>query len=662
MAAPLRIHEPKIQCIKLELLENRYNILYVAPERIMIPDFLQFLQQLDINLIAIDEAHCISEWGHDFRPGYRQLKLLKEHFSQTPLIAITATAIPEVQKDIITQLKLANPRKYIASLNRKNLFYEVKPKDNAYYQLLQYLKNHDKDSGVIYCSSRNTVDDLANKLQKEGYRVLPYHAGLNSDLRTETQDKFVKDDVEIIVATIAFGMGIDKPNIRFVVHYDLPKNLETYYQETGRAGRDGENSDCILFYSYGDRSKIEYFIEHKEDEIEKRIAYKKLQDMINFCESRTCRRKILLKYFDENFNETNCKNCDVCQNPKETIDGTIIAQKIISCISQVNERFGMSYIAGILCGLKSKKIIANGHNTLTTYGIGKEYSKKRWQAFLRELVQLDYLKLEGGRYPIVKITPQFRDILFKQEKILLTKPNEKIQSFPQHSDENFDYDLFKILKTLRKKLADEESIPPYIIFHDSSLKAMATYFPQSLSDFLKINGVGQNKLDKYGELFVEKIVTYCKNHNIEQKQISGCRLPAKTITSTLEETLELYKQNLSIEEIAQKRNLKTSTIVSHIEKLIKLGEEISIDKFVDINKQKHIMKELSIIGSERLKPIIEKLGDNYTYEEIRLVRAYNCSNQANKWINLKVLAVTKMYDNVCVAGVDEFCSWSRLVH
>lgn len=625
----------EIQHIKLELLENRISILYVAPERIMLPDFLLFLQRLNISLIAVDEAHCISEWGHDFRPEYRQLKLLKEQFPQTPLIALTATAIPEVQKDIITQLKLTNSKIYKASLNRENLFYQVKPKDNAYHQLLQYLnlKNHKRDPGIIYCYSRKSTDDLANKLQKDGFRALPYHAGLGADLRAETQDKFVKDDVEIIVATIAFGMGVDKSNIRFVIHYDLPKNLESYYQETGRAGRDGLRSDCILFFSHGDKRKIEYFIEQKGDETEKRVAYKKLQEMVNFCECRTCRRKILLDYFGEacNENETNCGNCDNCLEPKETIDGTFIAQKVISCVSQVRERFGMSYIADVLCGSKSQKIIRNLDDTLTTYGTGKEYAKKQWQAFIRELVQLGYLKSEGDKYPIVKLTPRSRDILSKKERVLLTKPAEEVQIAQKYFDVDFNHGLFEILRSLRKELADAEDMPPYIIFHDSSSKVMATHFPRSLSDFRKINGVGESKLEKYGELFVKEIVDYCKEHNVEPKAINVHDYnpaPGKTMkTSTLQETLELYKQNLTIEEIAQKRNLAVSTVASHIEKLILSGEEISIDKFVDIDRQEHIIMAMSILGSERLAPIKEKLGDDYSYEEIRLVRASEMSNR-----------------------------------
>ncbi|NIA09680.1 MAG: DNA helicase RecQ, partial [Nitrospiraceae bacterium] len=500
----------EMQHVRLDLAENMISILYVAPERIMIPDFLSALKRLNISLIAVDEAHCISEWGHDFRPGYRQLKLLKEHFPKAPLVALTATATSRVQEDITTQLRLSNPKIYKASFNRKNLLYQVKPKNDSYNQLLQYLEHHKRDSRIIYCYSRKSADDLANKLQKAGYRALPYHAGLHSDLRIETQDKFVKDDVEIIVATIAFGMGIDKSNVRFVIHNDLPKNLETYYQETGRAGRDGEGSDCIIFFSRADMRKIEYFIEQKEDETEKQIAYKKLHDMVDFCESRTCRRKILLEYFGETYDETNCGNCDNCLEPKETIDGTIIAQKIISCVSQVNEGFGINYIVDILRGSGNQKIIRNRHNTLTAYGTGREYSKKQWQAFTRELVQLGHLRSEGDRYPIVKLTQKSHGVLSGKEEVLLAKPEEEVQIIQQNVDEDFDCDLFEILRSLRKKLSDDMGMPPYIIFHDSSLKEMATCFPRSLSDFRKINGVGESKLEKYGELFLNEIINYCE--------------------------------------------------------------------------------------------------------------------------------------------------------
>lgn len=612
----------EIRNVKLDLLENKINILYVAPERITQSNFLSFLHRLNISLFAVDEAHCISEWGHDFRSEYRQLKLFKEHFPKTPLIALTATAIPEVQEDILTQLKLINPKIYEASFNRKNLIYQVKPKENAYHQLLQYLKGHKKDSGIIYCYSRKSADNLSNKLKKEGYRALAYHAGLSSNLRANIQNKFAKDDIDIIVATIAFGMGIDKPNVRFVIHYDLPKTLESYYQETGRAGRDGIGADCILFFNYGDKKKIEYFIEQKADETEKQIAYKKLRDMVDFCETRYCRRKVLLNYFGEAYDESNCGTCDNCLEPKETIDGTKIAKKIISCVSQVGGRFGMTYIADVLSGSKSKKIIRNRHNVLETYGTGEEYSKSQWLAFIRELIQLGYLELRGDKYPTVKLTQKSRDVLADKENVFLTRPEEKTKKAPKSKEEGFDSNLFEVLRTLRKKLADSEGIPPYIIFHDSSLKAMATHFPQSLSEFQKINGVGQVKLRKYGEIFAKEIENYCQGNHIEAK-IDDIRIDPvkKEKVSTLEETLELYRKNLTISQIAKKRNMSIGTITSHIEKLILSGEKICIDDLVEVNRQLPILRAISVLGSEKLAPIKKMLGDDYTYEEIRLVRA-----------------------------------------
>lgn len=617
----------EIRNVKLRLLEEKISTLYVAPERITQSSFLTFLHRLNISLFAVDEAHCISEWGHDFRSEYRQLKLLKEHFPKTPLIALTATAITEVQNDIITQLRLDGPKIYRASFNRQNLFYQVKPKNNAYHQLLQYLKSHKNDSGIIYCYSRKSADDLSNRLQNEGYRALPYHAGLGSGLRAANQNKFTKDDVDIIVATIAFGMGIDKPNIRFVIHYDLPKNLESYYQETGRAGRDGLRADCILFFSYGDRKKIEYFIEQKDDETDKQIAYKKLRVIVNFCEVRTCRRKILLNYFGEAYDEKNCKNCDNCLMPKETIDGTAIAKKILSCVLQVGERFGVNYVADVLSGSRSQKIIRNRHDVLMTHGIGEEYSKNQWLAFIRELIQLGYLEVRGDRYPTVKLTQKSRDVSSEKENVFLSRPEEKVQIPQKSKDEDFDNVLFEILRGLRKKLADLEGIAPYVIFHDSSLKAMATYLPQNLSDFKGIGGVGHVKLEKYGDLFIKEIASYCRNRNIEPQHIEPKQGgehhdPVKrVVTSTLRETLELYNKNLTVEEIAGKRNMSKGTIASHIEKLIISGEEICIDKFVKIDKQVHILRAISIIGEKRLTPIKKKLGDDYSYEEIRLVRA-----------------------------------------
>lgn len=405
--------------IKSQLIRRDIKLLYVAPERIMIPDFFDFLHQLNISIIAVDEAHCISEWGHDFRPEYRKLNRLKTNFPAVPLVALTSTAVPQVQDDIADQLNMVNPKVYRASLNRKNLFYQIRPKRRVYQHLLRYLKNRPGDSGIIYCQSRRSVDDLSRRLQKESIRALPYHAGLPSNRRTENQDRFIKDDVQVIVATIAFGMGIDKPNIRYVIHCDMPKSIEGYYQETGRAGRDGIKSDCTLFFSYGDKIKHEYFIRQIENKQYQRIAYKKMRDMINFCTSKRCRREYLLGYFGEKYHLPNCNMCDVCE-------------------------------------------------------------------------------------------PQDRAVPDQEGKVKISKAKKSL----------VDQELFEILRALRKEIADKERVPPYIVFSDVALKEMSTCYPQDRESFRKINGVGEVKLEKYGRIFLGKIIAYCEAHNIKPKAYS----------------------------------------------------------------------------------------------------------------------------------------------
>ncbi len=617
----LSYHE--IDTRRQQLSNHEIKILYVAPERLLMSEFLEFVQGLKVSLFAIDESHCISEWGHDFRPEYRQLKVLKEIFPHIPVIALTATATQVVQDDIIRQLKLSRCKVFRASFNRKNLYYRIKPKQEPLRQILQYLEGQRKDSGIIFCQSRKAVENLASGLQKKGYRALPYHAGLTAEVRTEHQERFIRDDVEIIVATIAFGMGIDKPNVRYVIHYDLPKSIEGYYQETGRAGRDGLPSECILFFSYADKFKIEHFIQQKKDENEKQIAYRQLRELITYCESNVCRRKLLLAYFGETFEGPNCGGCDVCLEPKERFDGTIAAQKILSCVYRTGERFGINYIVEVLLGTRNQKVLQNQHDTLKTYGVGKEYSRLQWQSFIRELIQFGYLRLDGDEYPILKLHEKSRPVLLGNEKVSLIKPEEKLPVQKTEEHEAYDHTLFERLRTLRKTLADQEGVPPYIIFHDTSLKEMTTYYPQSLLDLRKISGVGDQKLMKHGKAFVKEIADYCEQHQIMPKQIAQehSESPVRqTKYSTVQTTLGLYQQRLSIHEIAQKRGLALSTIVSHLEKLILNGESISIDEMVDSEKQNHIREVLNKFGMDRLTPVKEKLGDGYSYEEIRLVR------------------------------------------
>jgi ATP-dependent DNA helicase RecQ len=607
--------------IKSDLLQNRVRLLYIAPERLTITTFLSFLKGLKISLFAIDEAHCISEWGHDFRPEYRQLKIIGTSFPDVPIIALTATATTKVREDIINQLDLKDCKKYIASFNRENLFYHVLPKHDAFRQIVEFLKTKSRESGIIYCYSRKNVESLTENLKFAGFRALPYHAGLSASVRSANQDKFIKDDVEILVATIAFGMGIDKPNIRFVIHHDLPKNLEAYYQETGRAGRDGLRSDCVLFYSYGDRQKIEYFLNQMTNEKERKIAHNKLMEIINFCETTACRRKLLLGYFGEDYKEEKCSGCDNCLMPKDEMEATGEILTILSCIEELDEKFGINYCIDVLTGSKSSRVVQNGHTALRSYGSGKDLPKKTWHGFIRELLRRDYLNLEG-EYPVLKLCQKSRDLLSgskgieKTEKIYLVKPQavEKPAIKPSIKEQDADdMELFDSLRTLRKTLADAENYPPYMIFNDSSLKQMAAKRPCTPLDFRKITGVGDKKLERYGAIFINEIRRFC------EKQSSYSQ-PVKKRSSEYV-TLEMLDQGMDLDEITLTRNLSLNTIYNHIEKLILAGENIEVEKFVKKEKIKVISSAIFEMGGETLKPIKEKLGDNYSYGEIRIVRA-----------------------------------------
>ena len=496
-----------------------YRMLYVAPERLMLDAFLERALNWNIAQLAIDEAHCISEWGHDFRPEYRELKKLRKHLPDVPLMALTATATERVRADIVKELKLRDPRCYVASFNRPNLTYRVVPKSVPYEQLLAFIRSRPNDSGIVYCASRKSTESLTRNLNADGVNAKPYHAGLTTPERTKHQDAFLRDDVRVITATIAFGMGINKPNVRFVVHYDLPKNLESYYQETGRAGRDGLPSECILLFSPGDVAKQRHFIDEKSEK-EARIARAQLQQMVHYAETRECRRGVLLEYFGEKFLPQSCDSCDNCLQPRETFDGTVHAQKLLSCVYRIHARhgfgFGLGHIVDVLRGADTEAIRQRGHNELSTYGIGSELKRGEWQAIGRELLRLGLVECAPGKFATLSLTAAGLEALRKRTSIVLTKQIEIAEKAPRRKPGAIECDevLFERLRTLRRQLADERGVPAYIIFTDVSLREMARNYPTNSTEFRRIPGVGEQKLKDFGEAFLLEI----RSHSAENQR------------------------------------------------------------------------------------------------------------------------------------------------
>ncbi|MDN7012695.1 DNA helicase RecQ [Methanoculleus sp. FWC-SCC3] len=503
------------------ILEGRIRILYVSPERAVQPFFLSLIAKADVRLIAIDEAHCISMWGHNFRPEYRRLRVLKERFPTVPIIALTATAIPAVQNDIAVQLALKNPARFVGSFNRKNLTYRVVPKARYFPRLVAYLREHSNDAGIIYCFSQKATEELAKKLQDKGFSALPYHAGLPDSVRAEHQEAFSRGDVAIICATVAFGMGIDKPDVRFVIHTDLPKDIESYYQETGRAGRDGEQSDCILFYSRGDYGTIKYIIEKESsDAAQKDVAYRKAGAMLDYCETTGCRRKFLLAYFGESYPEERCGTCDRCETEIRVFDGTEVASAVITCIQETGERFGASYIADVLTGSKSARIRENGHDRLAAHGSGGGYTRDQWLLFIQEMVGKGFITSTGGRYPVLVSNGRSREVLAGKIPVPLAEPHPEGVVAPR-VENDYDEALFLRLRRLRKIVADLDHVPPFVVFHDKSLKEMAKLYPTTGVALLGIYGVSEAKLKRYGRRFLDAIDKHCAEHGIGPEQRSG---------------------------------------------------------------------------------------------------------------------------------------------
>ncbi len=615
-----------------DVRSGKLKLLYVAPERLLQSgdQFIDFLSSIKVSLFAIDEAHCISSWGHDFRPEYIRLGRLKTDFPTIPVIALTATADKLVRKDIVERLNVPKASVFVSSFNRPNIHYAVEPKRNSYSQLLDYLEKRRDESGIIYCLSRNSVDALAADLKDEGFQALPYHAGLDKDTRDRNQELFLKDEAKIIVATIAFGMGIDKSNVRFVVHMDLPKNIESYYQETGRAGRDGLPSDALLFFSWGDVIKLKGFAEVEGNREQTAIMLKKLDTMGKFGDIRTCRRRFLLNYFSEE-TVTVCDNCDNCSTTYEKFDGTIIAQKALSAVVRTGGRFGMSYLIDFLRGSQAKSI-RDEHKNLKTYGVGADISKDNWYEYFKDLISQGYLAQTEGQYPVITLTEKSDDVLRGRTSVELIKARireEKKYKYAGATGLEHHSDLFNDLRNVRAVLARGENVPPYVIFSDATLIEMATFLPLNIADLRKISGVGDLKLEKYGADFLQEIRNFCKRKGLQtridqkvQKRERKQRTKRdRNGNDTYSISLQMFRSGKSIPDIAAERAFAVSTIENHLARYVTTGE-LKIEDLVPPDKIPAIRQAfLSVKELTGLGQIKEILGDDYTYGEIRAVAA-----------------------------------------
>ncbi|MBD3610626.1 MAG: DNA helicase RecQ [Gammaproteobacteria bacterium] len=600
--------------VESALRQGTIELLYVAPERLMLPRTLELFQQLSISLFAIDEAHCVSQWGHDFRPEYIQLSILHQRFPGVPRIALTATADEPTQKEIIERLALHQARQFISGFDRPNIRYRIRENNgNAREQLLRFIRNeHDGDAGIVYCLSRKKVDETAQWLSGKGLKALPYHAGLSQQVRQEHQQRFLREEGVIIVATIAFGMGIDKPDVRFVAHLNLPKSLEAYYQETGRAGRDGLPANAWMLYGLQDVITLRQMQASSEAAEEyKRIERHKLDSMLGFCELTSCRRQSLLRYFGDRLNEP-CGNCDTCLQPPETWDATVSAQKALSCVYRTGQRFGVSYLVDVLTGKQHERITQFGHDQISTYGIGKELNQTQWRNLYRQLIAVGLLQVDLEGHGGLQLTEASRPVLRGEQALHLRKSVKNDTATRERKSRRYDNDaesrLWEALRSCRQQQANEQGVPAYMIFHDATLMAMVENRPSTLEQLGRISGIGERKLEAYGEAFLEVLNAHPDNETV--------------VSDSAEETLQLYRVGMNVDQIAAHRDLKPSTIYSHLANAIANGDaELSEVVTLDEQTMKSVRFALEQEESKKIRPVFEALDGEISYEILRCIKA-----------------------------------------
>jgi len=628
-----------IQQVKNDVLNKKTRLLYVAPESLTKQENIEFLKQVDISFYAIDEAHCISEWGHDFRPEYRRIRPIVEEIGIAPIIALTATATPKVQNDIQKNLDILDAKVYKSSFNRPNLYYEVRPKINPTKEIIKFIKNNSGKSGIIYCLSRKKVEQLSETLQVNGIKALPYHAGMDSTTRSKTQDKFLMEDIDVIVATIAFGMGIDKPDVRFVIHHDIPKSLEGYYQETGRAGRDGGEGQCLVFYSYKDIQKLEKFMQGKpvaEQEIGKQL----ILETVSYAESSVCRRKSLLHYFGEPYLDENCGTCDNCLHPKTQFEGSEHVLKVLKTVIAVNEKFKVDYIADIIAGNKTSIIKSYKHHNLDMFNTGEGKDEKFWSTVVRQALINKLLEKDIENYGLLKMTDKGREFITNPYSIMLSEDHDYNTLEEDEVTASggrtgaVDDELFHIVKNLRKKISRDKNLPPFVIFQDPSLEDMAIHYPITLEEMQNISGVGVGKATRYGKEFVDLIKKYVDENDIVRPQ----DMVVKSVIN--KSGLKVYiiqsiDRKRLLEDIADAKGLEMSELLDEIEAIVNSGTKLDLDYYIDEVLDEEHQEEVfdyfrNEAETESINAALDELGeDEYSEEDIRLMRIKFMSEMGN---------------------------------